>query len=1223
MRKLLLTLLITILWISIGFAQKDVILLNSYKSSVEMTEKRYEKLSLSFNYTQIKSFTVDTKEGNFDEIIIPGAYFTGEIGTPKLPASKKLIDIPFDAEISIKILNYTVNEYNLKDYGISHKIMPVQPDVKKDEDPTDVKFEYDKGSYETKGYITPELVDVEILGIMRGVRIARLTVSPVSYNPVEDKIKVYNNIEFEIQFNNSNIAKTEYISQAAYSPFFEPVYQQLLNSKNVIDDHPDLTKYPVKMMILSDRMFETALAPYIAWKTKKGFELIVNYTDEGYSTVNEIKAWVQTHYDAGTPEDPAPSFCLFVGDVAQIPASQVGVQSGKQTDLYYFSQDGDYFPEMYYGRFSANDLPELQPIIDKTLYHEQYEFADPAYLDDVTLIAGYDSYWNTRIGQPTVQYGTQNYFNASYGFTNVNDYLDSYTGCYDNERISVSFINYTAHCNQTSWGTPNLTISDINAMTNTNKYPLAVGNCCYSADFGYSECIGEAWIRAEDKGAVAYIGSSPSSLWFEDFYWAVGAFPLQGNNDGYVPTFEETTLGVYDAMFVSDYVTVDATVFLGNLAVTEVDVQGWPQQSNPTCYWEGYNCLGDPSLVPFYTQGETNTVSHLSTLPIGMVTYEVSAEPGSYVAISKDGVLHGAALVDASGTVDVPITPITTGGDVDIVVTKPQYIPYITTVPAAALEGPYMVVDSYVNEVDYGQSVNLDIVLENVGEDDATGVSVTVTTSDANANITNETYDYGDIAAGATSSASSGAFTLTVADDLEDQYSVAVDIAITDGNKTLWEQTKNVTVNAPIPQVAFNGINDTEGDLVFTSAPVTAIDEGAAYNYNISVLVIGGNDNSMLDAGEIVGVFVNAGNAGHASFVNATCTLSSTSEYVTVNTDEYYLGTIAAGQTFTPTFSITVDESTPTGTVVDLTFTLTGGEYSETITVNLSVGLQIEDFETGDFSAYPWTMSGNADWTIDADAHGGTYSAKSGNISDNQESEISVTINVADEGELTFWYKVSSETCCDELHFYIDGIEKDNYVDGSWTEISYPVTAGVHTLKWAYEKDYSISNGSDCAWIDDITFPGHSSAKGAKAVTITAPTLPAWLSLTDNGDGTAVLSGTAPNEQGLHDVVIEAQAGGDPFPQPFTINVGGVSVDVLTGDISIFPNPNNGIFNIDLQSLSGIADVKIYNINGKEIYEFKTSSDILEVNLTNYAKGVYFVRIISGNETYNGKIILK
>ncbi|MCD4795474.1 MAG: T9SS type A sorting domain-containing protein [Bacteroidales bacterium] len=926
MKKLLLPLLISTLWISIGFAQKGVVPLNSERNSIEITDNSYDKLSLTFNHSEIRSFTVDTKEGFFDEIAIPGARFTGNVGDPKLPAYSKLIEIPFGAELSVKVKNYTVTEYKLSDFGIENAIIPAQPDVRKDEDPTLVKFHYNKDAYTSKTYTSFNIAEAEIQGVMRGIRIAKLSVSPVNYNPAAGTIKVYNNIEIEVSYTNSDINKTEYIRQATFSPFFEPVYQKLLNNKNVIDDHPDLTKYPVKMLILSDRAFETALQPYIAWKTKKGFKVIVNYTDEGYSTVNEIKAWIQAHYDAGTPEDPAPSFCLFVGDVGQIPASQVGVNSGRQTDLYYFSQDGDYFPEMYYGRFSANNLTELQPIIDKTLYHEQYEFADPAYLDDVTLIAGADGTWNPRVGQATVNYGTINYFNVSHGFTNVNDYLTSYSGCYDNERISVSFINYTAHCGQTSWGNPSLSISDINSMTNTNKYPLAVGNCCMSADFGYGECIGEAWIRAENKGAVAYIGSSPSSYWYEDFYWAVGAFPIENYNisgdTGYVPTFEETTLGVYDAMFVSDYVTVDANVFLGNLVVTEVDVQGYPQHSNPLYYWEAYNCLGDPSLVPFYTQGETNTVSHLPTLPIGMVTYEVSADPGSYVAISKDGVLHGAALVDGTGTVDVPITPVTSGGDVDIVVTKPQYIPYITTVPAAALEGPYMVVDSYVNEVDYGQSVNLDIVLENVGEDDATGVSVTVTTSDANANITNETYDYGDIAAGATSSASSGAFTLTVADDLEDQYSVAVDIAITDGNKTLWEQTKNVTVNAP--------------ELVIGNLTV---DDAAL-----------GNGDGILDPGETADIIIQTTNDGHADITNVIGAITSTSTDLILNTTVTSPTVLNIGQTGDFSFNVTADGATPSGTVADIDYTVTAGvagQYSANETKEIIIGFVPEYCEAG------------------------------------------------------------------------------------------------------------------------------------------------------------------------------------------------------------------------------------------------------------------------------------
>ena len=33
------------------------------------------------------------------------------------------------------------------------------------------------------------------------------------------------------------------------------------------------------------------------------------------------------------------------------------------------------------------------------------------------------------------------------------------------------------------------------------------------------------------------------------------------------------------------------------------------------------------------------------------------------------------------------------------------------------------------------------------------------------------------------------------------------------------------------------------------------------------------------------------------------------------------------------------------------------------------------------------------------------------------------------------------------------------------------VTPGLHTFRWAYEKDNAGSSGQDCAWLDNIIFP--------------------------------------------------------------------------------------------------------------------------------------------------------
>jgi PKD repeat protein len=41
----------------------------------------------------------------------------------------------------------------------------------------------------------------------------------------------------------------------------------------------------------------------------------------------------------------------------------------------------------------------------------------------------------------------------------------------------------------------------------------------------------------------------------------------------------------------------------------------------------------------------------------------------------------------------------------------------------------------------------------------------------------------------------------------------------------------------------------------------------------------------------------------------------------------------------------------------------------------------------------------------------------------------------------------------------------------SWSQVQYNVTAGQHTFKWEYSKDYSVTNGSDCGWVDYIILP--------------------------------------------------------------------------------------------------------------------------------------------------------
>ena len=70
---------------------------------------------------------------------------------------------------------------------------------------------------------------------------------------------------------------------------------------------------------------------------------------------------------------------------------------------------------------------------------------------------------------------------------------------------------------------------------------------------------------------------------------------------------------------------------------------------------------------------------------------------------------------------------------------------------------------------------------------------------------------------------------------------------------------------------------------------------------------------------------------------------------------------------------------------------------------------------------------------------------------------------------ISFWYRVSTESSFDYLQFYLDGAMQDQWSGTvAWTQASYAVAAGTHTLEWRYDKDGSVSSGSDAVWIDDV-----------------------------------------------------------------------------------------------------------------------------------------------------------
>lgn len=94
---------------------------------------------------------------------------------------------------------------------------------------------------------------------------------------------------------------------------------------------------------------------------------------------------------------------------------------------------------------------------------------------------------------------------------------------------------------------------------------------------------------------------------------------------------------------------------------------------------------------------------------------------------------------------------------------------------------------------------------------------------------------------------------------------------------------------------------------------------------------------------------------------------------------------------------------------------------------------------------------------------------QSGNISDNGLSFVETIVQ--GPGELEFWWRVSSEGNFDILKFKVDGqMVEEISGSGSWELVSYTVGAGEHRLRWEYDKDSSVSEGSDAGYLDQISY---------------------------------------------------------------------------------------------------------------------------------------------------------
>lgn len=1144
--------------------------LNAAKTTQDCKNVKLDGFSATFSYSSIESQKMNTEKGVFSAITMGNSVAAGNIGDPQIPVTRQLIAVPFGATPVVTVKNYTVEEYNLADYGIE-RLYPQQASVSKSDN--NPKFAYNEAAYAAKGFDENRpIAEVTVMGTMRGIQIGALQLNTLRYDASANTIRVYNNVEVEVSFKDADLALTEKTLVNTYSPYFKSVYSTLFNERaitDVYDDHPDLWAVPVKILVVANRMFEEAMQPWITWKTEKGFYMDINYTDEIGTSASAIKSFIIDKYNQGLAEGQTPTFVIIVGDSNKVPQSQMGSATQKVTDLYYYAVAGgsnDYFPDMFHSRFTCETVQEFQNVIIKSMMYEQYTMPDPSYLNNVLLIAGWDGTWNPRIGKPTIQYAMNYYYNAEHGFENVYNYLQQpYTGCYQHLNTGVNFVNYTAHGGDTEWSDPNFSTSNVNSLTNTYKYFLAMGNCCLAANWGYSsKSLGEAMIIAKDKGAYAYIGSPVETYWYEDYYFGVGAT----NTINQMPLYENSTMGVYDATFTDEFNSVSAIPFIGNIAVAYGHANGYQGSVSDQYYWEAYHVLGDGSVCPYHINPIANTVSHMPILPIGMDTYTVSADPGSYVGISKDGVLYGAGEIGEEGTADIPITPITSGGEVKIVVTHPQRQPYIATVPAAAMEGPYIAVDSYTPaNAHVGDESSLSIVFKNVGAAATNGIT--------NVNLSCDAPEFTLINGSAQFAALNAEASVMV-----DGFSYSIAQGVADGTR--------FTINV----IASCGTDSWEGKVYVTAGEAVLNYENATWTGSFV-------------PGETITVLASFKNVGHYMATNAIANATSTNQYVSFVNDSFEVGTIDPNGEAMCVFNINIAAECPASDQIPINFTINAdGDLNANGSIVLKNSCNVI-FDLSDSYGDGWNGASltvafsdgtpSQNLTIGNSQSSATYTFEIGSgvhvtlswNSGNWDSECSFTVKYEDG---TIIYNSSSLQGGLLYEFDCNCGASSAAIFSPVNDLRADIEAFNIILAWSQPADgapinYTVyRNGIELGQTNEMTYT--DEVRMEKTYTY---------------------------------CVVANYANGYSAPECITVEFTD-AVEESAIEFAIYPNPASSTLTVNCGNAE--FGYEMYNSMGQRVAN-GTASGNVQISVSDMNKGIYFIRLTTGTQVRVEKVVVE
>ncbi len=665
--------------------------------------------TIAFNIDGFHQYEVETSNGVQNIVKVMGGASLLEAGNPDLQQVSASIIIPDDKEMDVRVVSSAFEEFE------NIEIAPSKGNLKRTQLPKNIPYEWNK-SYSGNKFYPGKLADLREPYILRDNRGQSVVTYPFQYNPVTKTLRVYTEIVVEVYEVGEGRVNVKHRSlnrsnEAIKYPYeFKEIYDNhFLNSAT--DTRFEYLVDQGNMLIISYPDFMDEMEEFVEWKNKKGIptEIVSSSTAGGNATT--IQNYVEDYY-----YENGLTFLLLVGDYNQIGSPSL---SGSASDPSYgFIEGNDQYNEVIVGRFSANSPSEVTTQVERSIAYEQTPEAGGQWYSKALSVGsnegpGYQGLDDDEFLEQVIKPILLDYtYNDHTGIYNPNTSVSQGENAINN---GVGVINYTGHGYQTGWnnGSP-LTVTNINGLTNVGKLPFVWTVGCNVGEFNsITNSFAESWLRAthngEPTGGIGHFGSTIPQSWEPPMHaqWA----------------FNKILTESYDNHKTRTYggISVNGCLHMN-------DAQG-TSGTNETKYW---TLFGDPSLVVRTAAPTAMNASYNDIIIIGQQSFNVSQlNEGDLVALSRNGDLIASAYASSNGQASLELQNASSiPGTLDLVITGFNKLTYESTVTVISPDGAFVIMNDIDvqlggdNVISSGETIDVLVSLENVGNENASNISV-------------------------------------------------------------------------------------------------------------------------------------------------------------------------------------------------------------------------------------------------------------------------------------------------------------------------------------------------------------------------------------------------------------------------------------------------------------------------------------------------------------------